>query len=277
MPCVCELDGVRFELDAPFDFGFLERYGRVFRVFDDQDSGNICFGLERGGVRRFVKFAGARTRRGSVPPEQAIANLRACARAYADLRHECLIELLEAGEQGGGYALVFEWTDAVCMGRMYPESHARFMAMPCSRRMEVFAEVQRFFAHVARQGYVAIDFYDGSIMYDFERGRTVICDIDFFRRTPCVNDMGRMWGSARFQAPEEYRLGAPLDEITNVYTLGATAFALLAGFSRAAQDWPLSPGLYAVAQRAVSPERGLRPGSIEQFRREWRAACGIPG
>lgn len=32
----------------------------------------------------------------------------------------------------------------------------------------------------------------------------MICDIDFFRKSPAVNDMGRMWGSARFMSPEEY-------------------------------------------------------------------------
>lgn len=41
-----------------------------------------------------------------------------------------------------------------------------------------------------------------------------------------IFDMGRMWGSSLFQAPEEYEVGAVIDEITNVYTAGATAFAL---------------------------------------------------
>ena len=41
---VQEIDGVEFRMGESFDFGFLERFGRVFKVFDDQDSGNICFG-----------------------------------------------------------------------------------------------------------------------------------------------------------------------------------------------------------------------------------------
>mgnify|MGYP006990364804 CR=1 FL=1 len=64
------------------------------------------------------------------------------------------------------------------------------------------------------KGYVAVDFYDGSILYDVREHKTTICDVDVFRRQPCVNDMGRMWGSSRFQAPEEYRLGAAIDEGT---------------------------------------------------------------
>ncbi|MFR8674924.1 MAG: hypothetical protein ACLVEO_08740 [Lachnospiraceae bacterium] len=68
-------------------------------------------------------------------------------------------------------------------------------------------------------------------MYDFVNGKTTICDIDLFRKQPCVNDMGHMWGNSRFQSPEEHQLGADIDEITNVYTLGATAFALFGEYN----------------------------------------------
>jgi len=44
--------------------------------------------------------------------------------------------------------------------------------------------------------------------------------------------MGRMWGSSRFQSPEEYQLGADIDEVTNVYTIGTTAFALFGEYNR---------------------------------------------
>ena len=55
MQCI---DGIPFKLKSPFDFSFLSEYGRVFKVFDDQDSGNICFGTEKDGQRYFIKFAG---------------------------------------------------------------------------------------------------------------------------------------------------------------------------------------------------------------------------
>ena len=35
----------------------------MFKVYDDQDSGNICFGTEKDGQRYFIKFAGAPTER----------------------------------------------------------------------------------------------------------------------------------------------------------------------------------------------------------------------
>jgi hypothetical protein len=41
-----------------------------------------------------------------------------------------------------------------------------------------------------------------------------------------------MWGSSKFQSLEEYKLGADIDEITNVYCAGAFAFALFGNYNR---------------------------------------------
>ena len=73
-------------------------------------------------------------------------------------------------------------------------------------------------------------------------------------------------------SPEEFTLGAELDEITNVYTLGATAFALFADCSRSAETWTLGDGCYTVAKKAVSEERGQRQRSIRRFIEEWETA-----
>ncbi len=158
------------------------------------------------------------------------------------------------------------------MGRMYPAAHRRFMQLPLDARLAVFSGILSFFEYVASQNYVAIDFYDGSIMYDFKNGKTTICDIDLFRKQPCINDMGRMWGSSRFQSPEEYQLGAVIDEITNVYTLGATAFALFGEYNRTRVKWQLSDKLFEIATRAVSDDRINRQQSIRQLTEEWEAA-----
>ena len=269
---VQEVDGLSVRLREPFSLGFLRKLGTVFRVFDDQDSGNLCFGMEKDGTRYFVKFAGAPTARGSTSPEQAMERLCSAVPVYRDLRHENLIELTWAGEIGGGYAAVFRWADGDCMGRMYPEAHRRFFMLPVCNRLSVYDSVLRFLEHTAACGYVAVDFYDGSVLYDASTGKTTICDVDFFRRLPCVNDMGRMWGSSLFQSPEEYWLGAAIDELTNVYTAGAFAFALFGGYQRGRESWELSDGLYHVAFRAVNADRARRQPSLRALREEWEIA-----
>ncbi|MNC48450.1 hypothetical protein D3C75_975640 [compost metagenome] len=83
-----------------------------------------------------------------------------------------------------------------------------------------------------------------------------------------------MWGSSRFMAPEEFQLGADIDEVTNVYLMGATAFVLFARNNRTREGWPLNGDLYGVAAKAVCPERSGRQASIRQFMEEWLAAGG---
>jgi len=247
-------------------------YGRVFKVLDSQDSGNICFGLSDGDKKYFVKFAGAPTIHANISASEAIANLKSVVPIYRDLAHPNLVNLINTEEIGGGFAAIFEWTSAICMGQQYPEQHRQFMALPLTIRIKIFEDIMAFHAHVAAKGYVAIDFYAGSIMYSPIGDKTIICDIDFYAKKPYVNQMGRLWGSSSFMSPEEFTKGADIDEITNVYTMGAAAFALLANFNRTPEKWPLDMKLYDIVKRATSDERGQRQQSIQQLIEEWQAA-----
>lgn len=272
MPCIQTIDGISFAMEKPFDFGFLSEYGRVFKVYDDQDSGNICFGTEKDGRRFFLKFAGAPTLRASVSTQEAVCNLQRAMQPYHALQHPALIRPVEEKCVAGGFLAVFPWEETECMGRQYPASHKRFMALPAEEKLRIFDTIGDFLAYTAEQKYTAIDFYDGSILYDFTAKKTWICDIDFFRPQPCTNDMGRMWGSSRFMSPEEYELGAALDEVTNVYTLGAMAFALFADSDRSRDSWPLNDALYNAACTATQNDRSLRQQSILEFRKDWKTA-----
>jgi serine/threonine-protein kinase len=268
------INNIPYKLKSPFDFSFIEQYGEVFKIYDDQDSGNICFGVENGDKRYFIKFAGAQTEPYSGKPEDAIARLKSTVSIYQDLAHSNLISFIKAEEVGGGFAAIFEWTDGECMGRMYPLSREKFLQMPDSTRLEVFNDIMAFHIHIIKQGYVAIDFYDGSIMYDFGTKKTLICDIDLYSKMPYINTMGRMWGSSCFMSPEEITLGAAIDEITNVYLMGATAFALFGGEKdRSIEKWRLGDELYKVALKAVNDNRGKRQQSLSEFEYEWNRAC----
>jgi serine/threonine-protein kinase len=127
-----------------------------------------------------------------------------------------------------------------------------------------------FHYHVETLGFVAVDFYDGCIMYDFAAGETRICDVDLYQPKPYRNPMGRMWGSSRFMSPEEFELGAVIDERTNVFTMGAAAFLLLGGgIDRAFEKWEAGRGLYGFALRAVSPDRAARWASVREMKEAW--------
>jgi len=268
------LDGLPVRLKQPFDLEFVHEYGTVFKVFDDQDSGNLCFGVADSQERRFfVKFAGAPTVQYVGQLDDAIASLRRSVQVYRDLAHPSLIRLVRADEVGSGFAIVFDWVDAICAHRMFEDDHRRFKALPMDVHARIFRDVLVFHTWVAERGYVAIDFYDGSIMWDEGASQTVICDIDFYERAP-VWGRPDMWGSPRFASPEERVDGAVVDEVTNVYHMGATAFCLFADGDRSPEAWPLGVHLYEIIRRATSDDRAQRQQSIKQLLDEWDATVG---
>jgi hypothetical protein len=57
---------------------------------------------------------------------------------------------------------------------------------------------------------VAVDFYDGCLIYDFAGRAIWLCDLDSYRPGPYVLDRDRQYGSARFMAPEELTKGATM-------------------------------------------------------------------
>ena len=267
-------DAVPYMLKSPFDFSFLRKYGKVFKVFDGQDSGNICFGMQDGDRKYFVKFAGAPTAEYKADTEGAVERLKSAVSIYEDLAHPHLIRYISSEEIGGGFAVVFDWVDAVCPHRMYPADHKKFKEVSLESRMQIFEDVLEFHEFVVQKGYIQVDFYDGSIMWDFGNEKTVICDIDFYSKRP-MDGSEVLWGCSRFAAPEERKSGEPRNEVTNVYNMGATAFCLFCDSKRELANWPLSEALYAVAKKAVSVERGKRQQSIRQLIDEWDAAKEI--
>ena len=219
-----KLDGIEFTLREPHDFAWLGGLGTVFSVYDRQDSGNLLFGVERDGRRRFVKYAGARTLEHEGTPQEAIERLRRAAGVYRAISHPHLISLEEEIECPQGFAAVFPWFEGRGLHEHWTfdrvaklasgSPYRRYLHLPMEKRLRSLEAVFAFLEYVESIGYVAVDFYDGSIMYDFERDITKICDIDFFTKAPAVNRLGAgYWGTKRLKAPEEYMTGAVIDTV----------------------------------------------------------------
>ena len=292
-----KLDGIEFRLRESHDFTWLKRYGTAFQAIDETGSGCVCIGMQDGEKKYFCKIAGVNTLEADVTPEESVQILKQAAAIYRDLEHPNLIKLVEDYDYDKFYVAVFEWADGECLfdhwnfEKYQKESSLkspkmRFLELPISKKLDCVEVLFSFLQRVIEKGYVAIDFYDGSIMYDFEEDRTTICDIDFFKKSPVVNDMGENWfGTKRLKAPEEYAKGAVIDERTNVFTLGALLFEFFGTFSeeeigrRYAENqfrpcdiakWQLDEASYRVAVKAVSQNRDERYKTVEEFYTDWR-------
>lgn len=293
------IDNVSFNMKETHDFSFLSKYGKVFCVFAQNDSGNISFGVDNGSQKYFIKVAGTKTMESCRNTEEAIEALKTAIPIYSDLTHPKLIHLVEHFEHNDLYAAVFKWAEGDCLFdywnfEFYSNNahitppRERFKMLPREKKLNAFSSIFDFLLSVESSGYIAVDFYDGSIIYDFERDSVTICDIDFFRKKPLINDMGEAyWGTKRLKAPEEYILGADINTATNVFTLGALLMHFFGNYSddeinemymRNAffpcryETWELNRHLYKIALKAVDKERLNRYDSIKSFYSDWRAA-----
>lgn len=282
---VIQIDDVRFELQEEHDFGWLAKLGHVFEVFAQQDSGNISFGVEKNDERFFIKYAGARCITFSGDPQAAIINLKNAMPLYSELSHPALIKLIEHYEVGSGYAAVFEWFEGESLHPHWafpppakyndPDSpFYRFKHLSVAQRLVSLEHIFSFHEFVEKNGFVAIDFYDGSLLYNFIHNEIKICDIDLYHRRPYYNTMGRLWGSSRFMSPEEFSLDAEIDGCTNVFNMGAMAFALLGGeCDRSLEHWEAGKELYDIALMAVEPCRENRYRCVSEFKLAWDSAA----
>ena len=245
--------------------------GDVFTVFDQQDSANISYGVrDANGRRWFVKTAGlAQVSPGGLTREARVKLLRRDAQLHADVAHAALLSIHNVIETSDGVAVVYDWFDGELLNapaerRSDPaEAHQRFASLPTAEIARALDAVIELHVALEGAGWVANDFYDGCLMYDFAAHAMKVIDFECYRRGPFVNDQGRLMGSTRFMAPEELTLGAMVDSRTTVFNLAR----MVEIFLLARHDVPAVRALTTKATM-VSPRH--RYETVAHFYEAWR-------
>jgi serine/threonine protein kinase len=250
---------------------FVAKHARVFTVFDatTQDSGNVSYGASLGTQRVFVKTAGSALEPAAVlSHDERVSLLHNAVRIAHSLSDPVVPALLNVVECVDGPVLIYDWVEgellrSPSLRRSDPSSaFARFSALHSRERIAALDLIFRLHVKLRQRGWIAGDFYDGCLIYDFARSRLRVVDLDNYRDAPFINDRGRMFGSSRFMAPEENLLGAPIDERTTVFTMGRTIQQFL-GTDVA--------GAKLVSSRACEPDPERRFGSLAEFYEAWSA------
>ncbi|MGE7864276.1 serine/threonine protein kinase [Bacillus mobilis] len=256
----------------------------VFTVFDQQDSGNISFGIIENGQRYFLKYAGARNLEYKGNVGDAIQRLMKAKKVYEQIQHPLLVPYINSIQMKNGFCLRFHWIDGECMHNHwdftpFEKHHApnspfvKLRKLCVSNRLNILTQIFEFAAYVESLGYVMVDFYDGSILYNFEQSKLTICDIDFFQKTPVFNEIGEnFWGTARFKAPEEYELHAQITSETNVYVLAGISFSFIGGKNdKSYEKWESTQELYNICKKALHKEKSNRYSTVQAFYEAWLA------
>ena len=295
------LGNITFRLKEQQDFSWLEKYGKAFWCVDETGSGCICIGMEKACKRYFLKIAGVNTIEADVTPEESVKILKDAVPVYYDLEHPALIKIVEAYAYKKFYIAVFEWADGECLfdhwnfekyktDSTIKSPKEKFKELPPGKKIIVTDVLFSFLDNVNKKGYVAVGFYDGSIMYNFKTDHMKICDIDLYRKASVINDMDDWYGTKRLKAPEEYVKGSVIDVQTNIFTFGALVFEFFGNFSAseiekryvqnrflpcAYKDWQLNEESYNVALNAVSASRNERYKTFGEFYSEWKSAISL--
>jgi hypothetical protein len=249
--------------------------GTPFVVFDHrtQDSGHVSYGVETaGGHRVFAKTSGAADPSpGGTSRDERADLLRRAARLHREVDHPALVTLHDVVEARDGVVIVHDWFEGELLGcpaerRQDPvEAYQRFQVLPAAEIAGALDEVLSLHVTLAEAGWVAGDFYDGCLMYDFRSRRIKVIDLECYRPGPCLNDQGRLPGSTRFMAPEEHQRGAVIDERTTVFNLGRMIQIFLLG----RHDLP---EVAAVAGQATASRPEDRPAAPAELHLRWRRA-----
>jgi serine/threonine-protein kinase len=274
-------------LEDPADY--VRRHGAVVAEFGPrtQDSGNVSWLVETAGGRLFVKTAGATGEQPVDAPVpyfghlDRVALLRNAVELASSCTHPALPRLLNVIESPVGPALVYEavpgeLVHAPAAERRDPGSaYQRFAHLPCDDQLGIFDVLVDLHRDLAALGWVAGDLYDGCLVVDFATGSLRVVDLDSYRRGPSLNDMGRMFGSSRFMAPEELELGAVLDGRTTTYTLGRIIWHFGTRLRERAEDFCGSAEIARVLQRACQASPTDRYAHVAAFADAWDAARAL--
>ena len=265
---------------------YVRRHGTVVAEFGHltQDSGNVSWLVDVGDRRLFVKSAGSgngHTPAGPVPyfdREGRVQLLRNAVALANSCQHPAMPRPLNVFESPSGPALVYEAAVGELVRvpqRMRDDpasAYQRFAYLPAEQLLGVFDVLIDLHVALAAAGWVACDLYDGCLIVDFATVSVTVIDLDNYRRGPSVNEMGRMFGAERFMAPEEFELGAVIDERTTTFTLGRLIWHFGTRLTERADDFCASSAAAQVVQQACQPSPGDRYASVAKFAEAWTAA-----
>ncbi len=154
-----------------------------------------------------------------------VERFRREARAVAQLAHPNIVTVIDRGEQEGRQFIVFEYVDGMNLKELMTQEG------PLSPReaIELALQVARGLSFAHDQGLVHRDVKPQNVLLDGD-GRAKVTDFGIAHAID-VDGMtitGTIMGTSNYIAPEQAR-GQPVDEQTDVYSLGCVLYELLAG------------------------------------------------
>lgn len=226
----------------------------------------MSYGVEVGGRCYFVKTAGRPDDdRSYLDHSGRVCLLRNAVRIAESSNHRTLAKLHQVVQSTWGPMLIYDWVE----GKLIGSCLDRVRSLGAREVTQLLTDVYDLHRELTRLGWIANDFYDGAMIYDFLLRRVHVIDLDSYNLGSFTNSMGRMFGSSRFMAPEEFELGATIDERTTVFTMGRTASVLMSDNSLERGPFRGSDVQYEVMVRCCAKDPDDRFQTVADMYAAW--------
>jgi serine/threonine-protein kinase len=178
--------------------------------------------------------------------EDYVERFRREARSVAQLSHPNIVTVIDRGEEEGRQFIVFEYIDGENLKELV-ESRG---PLPVADALKLSIGIARALAFAHGRGLVHRDVKPQNVLLNGD-GRPKVTDFGIARSLDVqkgVTQTGTVLGTSNYIAPEQAS-GQPVDERTDVYSLGVVLFELLTG------DVPFDgENFVAVALRHINEE-----------------------
>ncbi len=157
--------------------------------------------------------------------EDQLQRFRQEARAVAKLSHPNVVAVIDAGEDGGHPYIVFEYVE----GETLKQRINRVGALDPQEALAYAIEIARGLTVAHDRNMVHRDIKPQNVLIDSE-GRAKLTDFGISRQLEQdgMTATGRVLGTTDYVAPEQ-AMGHPVDQRSDVYSLGVVLYEMLVG------------------------------------------------
>src|SRR5436190_17376297 len=166
--------------------------------------------------------------------DQFVERFRREAKNAASLSHPNIVSIYDRGEAEGTYYIAMEYLDGRSLKELIVARGPAPIHLAVDYTRQILAAIR--FAH--RHGIVHRDIKPHNVLVDGE-GRLKVTDFGIARAgVSQMTEAGSIIGTAQYLSPEQAR-GAPVDQTSDLYSVGVVLYELLTGLVPFSGDTPV--------------------------------------
>ncbi|HEY6835032.1 MAG TPA: Stk1 family PASTA domain-containing Ser/Thr kinase [Gaiellaceae bacterium] len=186
--------------------------------------------------------------------DQFVERFRREASNAAGLSHPNIVSVYDRGTAEGTYYIAMEYLD----GRSLKELIVGRGPAPVKTAVEYARQILAAVGFAHRHGIVHRDIKPHNVLVAGDEGRLKVTDFGIARSGASqMTEVGSIIGTAQYLSPEQAR-GAPVDQTSDLYSVGVVLYELLTGQVPFTGDTPLEIAMKHLSE-VPKPPSELRP------------------